>query len=80
MRAHSHVRLPLEIETLLPSIILDSRMRSLSGEPLQFMSGFPRKNLSHLQTKHRPLRLHVFIFTHFNQSLTINNIATATLA
>ena len=64
---HSHVRLPLEIETLLPSIIfLGSRARSLLGEPLQFMSGFPMKNLSHLQTKHRPLWLHFFIFTHFN--------------
>lgn len=72
--AHSHTRLPLEIKTL---VVLRVRY---SVSHCSLCQDFPRTNLSHLQTKHRPLWLHVFIFTHFNQSLTINNIATVTLA
>ena len=59
--------------------LLGSCARSLFGEPLQFTSGIPRKNSSYLLTKQRPLWLHVSIFTHFNQPLTINNTATVTL-
>ena len=38
------------------------------------------KNLSFLHTKKRPLWLHVSPLTHFNQPLTINNIAALTRA
>ena len=46
----------------------------------QFTLGIPRKNSSYLQTKQRPLLLHVSFSAHFNQPLTINNIAALTNA
>ena len=76
--AHSHIRLPLEIKTLLPDD--GSPSRSLFGEPLQFTSGIQREILSYLHTKQRSLWLHVSIFTHFNQPFTINNMAQVTRA
>ena len=42
--------------------------------------GILKKNSSYLHTKQRPLWLHVSFFTHFNKSLTINNIAALTRA
>ena len=38
------------------------------------------KNLTYLYTKQRPSWLHVSFFNHFNQPLTINNIAALTRA
>ena len=79
--AHSHVRLSLEIESLLPvHDIFGSRALLLFGEPLQFTLAIPRKKSNCLHTKQRPLWLHVSFFTHFNQPLTINNIAAVTPA
>ena len=46
----------------------------------QFTLGTPMKNLSFLHTKKRPLWFHVSPLTHFNQPLTINNIAELTRA
>ena len=79
--AHSHVRLSLEIESLLPvHDIFGSRALLLFGEPLQFTLAIPRKKSNYLHTKQRPLWLHLSFFTHFNQPLTINNIAAVTPA
>ena len=79
--AHSHFRLSLEIESLLPvHDIFGSRALLLFGEPLQFTLAIPRKKSNYLHTKQRPLWLHLSFFTHFNQPLTINNIAAVTPA
>ena len=70
VRAHSRVRLPLEMERFLPGItFLGGRARSLFGQ--QYTLGIPRENSSYLHTKKRLLWLYLSLFTHFNQPVTM---------
>ena len=69
---------------LLPVIItlitfLGGCARSLFGEP-DYIWNSDEIFLSFLHTKKRPLWLHVSLLIHFNQPLTINNIAALTRA
>ena len=71
VRAHSRVRLPLEMERFLPGItFLGSRARSLFGQPVCTL-GIPRENSGYLHTKKRLLWLNLSLFTHFNQPVTM---------
>ena len=58
---------------------LGSCARSLFGEP-DYIWNSDEIFFSFLHTKKRPLWLHVSLLIHFNQPLTINNIAALTRA
>ena len=79
--AHSRVRFPLEVAPTKKCY--KSYYGLVVRVPYsvsQLTLGTPMKNLSFLHTKKRPLWLHVSFLTHFNQPLTINNIAALTRA
>ena len=63
---------------LVTCYLVVTRVRYSVGQQLTL--GIPRKKLTYLYTKQRPSWLHVSFFNHFNQPLTINNIAALTRA
>ena len=65
-----------EVARVKSITFLSNRVRSLFGEPVSVRNS--EENSSYLHTKQRPLCLYIFLFTHFNQPLTINNIAALT--
>ena len=69
-------------ETLLPvhNFLVVVRHSLFGGWATVVYVRNSEENSSYLHTKQRLLCLHVSIFTHFNQPLTINNIAIVTRA